>query len=55
MAIKYRVKGDNETNEYKDALVLKEIFENEFKNSPVDGEILIVSNATLFWTRYKRC
>lgn len=48
MAIKYRIKGDNETNEYKDALDLKEIFENEFRNSPVDGEILIVSNATLF-------
>ena len=48
MAIKIKLKGNQETAEYKDAIVLKEIFENEFRNSSVDGEILIISNATLF-------
>ncbi|MBK7221881.1 MAG: hypothetical protein IPH94_11325 [Saprospiraceae bacterium] len=48
MAIKYRIKGNTETSEYQDAIVLKGIFENEFRNLQVDGEILIISNATLF-------
>lgn len=48
MAIKYKIKGNTETNEYQDAIVLKGIFENEFRNLQVDGEILIISNATLF-------
>lgn len=48
MAIKYKIKGNTETNEYQDALVLKGIFESEFRNLQVDGEILIISNATLF-------
>lgn len=48
MAVKIKIKGNQETNEYKDAIVLKEIFENEFRNKPTNGEILIISNATLF-------
>jgi len=48
MAVKIRTKGNQETNEYKDAIALKEIFENEFRNKPINGEILIISNATLF-------
>ena len=48
MPVKVRIKGNTETNEYKDALALKEIFEDEFRNGQVNGEILIISNATLF-------
>ena len=48
MSVKIRVKGSKETNEYKDALVLKEIFETAFRNKQINGEILIISNATLF-------
>jgi ACT domain-containing protein len=48
MSVKVKIKGNQETNEYKDAIVLKEIFENEFRNKPINGEILIISNATLF-------
>lgn len=55
MSVKLKIKGNQETNEYKDAIVLKEIFENEFRKKPVNykneqinGEILIISNATLF-------
>lgn len=48
MAVKISVKGNSETNEYQDAIELKEIFETEFRNTSVDGEILIISNATLF-------
>ncbi|WGK65670.1 AAA family ATPase [Croceiramulus getboli] len=48
MSVKIKIKGNTETNEYKDALALKEIFENEFRNGQVNGEILIISNATLF-------
>lgn len=48
MSVKIRIKGNQETNEYKDAIVLKEIFENEFRNNQINGEILIISNATLF-------
>ena len=53
MAVKIRVKGDKETNEYKDALVLKEIFEKEFDNKDTNGEILIISGATLFGQEIK--
>ncbi len=48
MSVKIKIKGNQETNEYKDAIVLKEIFENEFRNKQINGEILIISNATLF-------
>ena len=48
MSVQIKIKGNKETNEYKDALALKEIFENEFHNGQVNGEILIISNATLF-------
>ena len=48
MSVKIKIKGNKETNEFKDALVLKEIFESEFRNTQVDGEILILCNATLF-------
>ncbi|MBP8975546.1 MAG: AAA family ATPase [Bacteroidetes bacterium] len=48
MSVKIRIKGNQGTNEYKDAIALKEIFENEFRNKSINGEILIISNATLF-------
>ncbi|MCW3104076.1 MAG: hypothetical protein JWO09_2516 [Bacteroidetes bacterium] len=48
MAVKISIKGDKETNEYKDALALKQIFEKEFINKDTSGEILIISGATLF-------
>ena len=48
MSVKIRIKGNHKTNEYKDAIVLKEIFEKEFINTSAKGEILIISNATLF-------
>src|SRR5262245_34297424 len=48
MAVNIRIKGDTETNEYKDALALKQIFENEFTNKEINGDILIISSATLF-------
>ncbi|PKG42529.1 DNA/RNA helicase domain-containing protein, partial [Psychroflexus sp. MES1-P1E] len=48
MAVKINIKGNKETNEFKDAIALKEIFESEFRNAQIDGEILILCNATLF-------
>lgn len=48
MAVKITIKGNQDTNEYKDAIILKEIFQNEFRSNAVNGEILIISNATLF-------
>jgi len=48
MSVNIKIKGNQGTNEYKDAIVLKEIFENEFRNKPINGEVLIISNATLF-------
>jgi hypothetical protein len=48
MPVKISIKGDKETNEFKDALVLKEIFEKEFTKKDTNGEILIISSATLF-------
>lgn len=47
MPVKISIKGDENTNEYKDALELKQIFENEFSRSDTNGEILIISSATL--------
>ena len=48
MAVIIKIKGNKETNEYKDAIALKEMFESEFRNDQIDGEILILCNATLF-------
>ena len=48
MAVKIRIKGNKETNEFKDAVALKEIFEFEFRTLKIEGEILIICNATLF-------
>ncbi len=48
MVVKINIKGNQETHEHKDALALKEIFENEFRNGQINGEILILCNATLF-------
>lgn len=48
MPVKIKIKGNKDTNEYKDAIVLKEIFEDEYRNSDINGEILIISNVTLF-------
>lgn len=48
MAVSIKIKGNNETNEFKDAIALKEIFEAEFRNKDTNGEILIICNATLF-------
>lgn len=48
MSIKIRIKGTSETNEYKDALELKQLFESSLDTNNLIGEILIISNATLF-------
>jgi hypothetical protein len=48
MPVKITIKGDQGSDEYKDAIVLKEIFEINFKNNAASGEIIIISNATLF-------
>lgn len=48
MAIKITIKGNQETNEYKDALALKQIIEHHFNSLDINGEMLIISNATLF-------
>lgn len=48
MGVKINIKGNKETSEHKDAIALKEIFETEFRNKQIDGEILIICNATLF-------
>lgn len=48
MAVKINIKGNKETSEFKDAIALKEIFETEFRNGQIEGEILILCNATLF-------
>ena len=48
MPIKIRIKGNIETNEYQDALQLKQLFENSIDLNATNGEILIISNATLF-------
>lgn len=48
MAVQINIKGNKDTNEFKDAIALKELFENEFRNKSINGEILIICNATLF-------
>jgi hypothetical protein len=53
MPVKIQIKGDKDTNEYKDALALKQIFEKEFSNKDTNGEILIISGATLFGQEVK--
>ncbi len=53
MPVKISIKGDKETNEYKDAIVLKQIFEKEFSYRDTNGEILIISGATLFGQEVK--
>ncbi|MBI9071007.1 MAG: AAA family ATPase [Melioribacteraceae bacterium] len=51
MALQITLKGNTQTNEYKDALKLKEIFEKV--DSQFEGNILIHSNATLFGQKVK--
>jgi len=48
MPIKIRIKGSKDTNEYQDALQLKQLFESSIDLNSTNGEILIISNATLF-------
>ena len=48
MPIKIRIKGSRDTNEYQDALQLKQLFESSIDLNSTNGEILIISNATLF-------
>ena len=47
VSVDIRVKGDRGTTEYQDARALKKIFEMGLSKS-AKGEILIISNATLF-------
>ncbi len=47
MAVTINIKGNKDTDEYQDALVLKEIFEQGIPHH-INGRILIISNATLF-------
>lgn len=47
MPITVKIKGNQDTEEHKDALALKEIFIRDIPRD-VNGEILIISNATLF-------
>jgi len=53
MPVSIRIKGDETTNEYKDALALQLIFQREFKNAEASGEILIISSATLLGQEVK--
>ena len=53
MSVIIRIKGNKETTEYQDALALKQIFEHEFSDNKTNGEILIISNATLFGQEVK--
>lgn len=48
MPVQVLIKGNNETNEYQDAVALKDIFEKDLKNISHDGKVLIICNATLF-------
>jgi len=48
MAITIKVKGNKDTNEYQDALDFKSLLEKSIDTKNLKGEILIVSNATLF-------
>lgn len=47
MALEFIIKGSQGTDEYKDALELKRIFESTIPKD-VKGKILLISNATLF-------
>ena len=51
MGLKINIKGNTETPEYKDALILKQIFLDSLSNA--EGEILIICNATLFGQEVK--
>lgn len=42
MPIKIRIKGNKETNEYQDALQLKQLFESSLDINSTNGEILIM-------------
>ena len=53
MSVAIRIKGNKETSEYQDALTLKQYFDNAFSKIEISGEILIVSNATLFGQEVK--
>lgn len=53
MPIKIRIKGNKETNEYQDALELKQLFESSLDLNSTNGEILIIANATLFGQEIK--
>jgi hypothetical protein len=48
MPIKIRIKGNKDTNEYQDALELKQLFESSLDINSTNGMILIIANATLF-------
>jgi hypothetical protein len=48
MSVNITVKGNQSTPEHKDALALKEIFNKGFSNKQIKGDILIISNVTLF-------
>jgi hypothetical protein len=52
MTIKISIIGNESTSEYKDALLLKDLFEHQLSNK-LNGDILIISNATLFCYRIK--
>jgi len=47
MPLNIKIKGNQNTEEYKDALALKEIFKRDIPEG-VNGDILIISNVTLF-------
>lgn len=53
MAVDRRIKGNNDSNEYQDALALKKIFEKEFEKKDTKGEVLIICNAILFGQEIK--
>ena len=53
MSVKIIIKGNNDTNEYKYALRLKDIFETDLHSTKTSGEILIICNATLFGQEVK--
>jgi len=47
MSIKINIKGNTESDEYRAALMLSEIFKRDLPTN-IEGEILIYANATLF-------
>ncbi len=49
-----RIKGNKDSNEYQDALQLKQIIESSPDMASAKGQILIISNATLVWTGNER-